>query len=295
MTKDNKNFKCEKVKIYQLFLYFFVLIFSIYGEITCAGAISWSNIGPGGGGYITAIKFDPVNAEIIYVGTDVGGMYVSYDSGSNWVIKNQGLSDYYIQCIDINPKNNREIIIGTRGGIFKSTNQANLWEVKRDGFPSDKKNMYTAPVNSIAYDPINPSYVYAGIGYSRMQKYGNGRVFISHDSGESWKGNKITKNINENTIVGDIEVSNDGRYILASTNNGIYRSVDHGVSWGIVNKGLPHDYSLNVKISQKDTSIVYATLMTTSKGKEPWNGGVYKSDDSGINWKISSFGLPQKG
>jgi len=48
----------------------------------CRGAdITWTNIGPGGGGWIQAIACDPRDPETIYLGCDVGGFYISHDAG----------------------------------------------------------------------------------------------------------------------------------------------------------------------------------------------------------------------
>lgn len=39
---------------------------------------------------------------------------------------------------------------------------------------------------------------------------------------------------------------------------------------------------------------VYVTLLTTAREGQPWNGGVYRSDDAGQTWQPSTGNLPQR-
>ncbi|EDY22457.1 hypothetical protein CfE428DRAFT_0582 [Chthoniobacter flavus Ellin428] len=44
---------------------------------TEATEISWRLAGPGGGGWIPSLLWDPHDAHTLYVGCDVGGFFVS--------------------------------------------------------------------------------------------------------------------------------------------------------------------------------------------------------------------------
>jgi len=259
-----------------------------------AGDISWNSVGPGGGGYITVIECDPRNSDIVYAGSDVGGFYISYDRGKTWKVRNEGLNDYYVQCIAVHPNNSDIIILGNRGGIFKSVDAGRTWKWKRSGFPLPSGSRYSAPINSLAYDPKNPSVIYAGIGYLRGEKYGEGKIYKSIDGGEHWGLCTTPGSLHPEAIVGDLKVSMDGTYILAVSNKGIYRSTDKGTSWIEANKGLPHLHCLKADISRSNPLVCYLTLKTTAQDKEPWNGGVYKSTDGGVTWSPFSSTLPQR-
>jgi len=41
--------------------------------------VQWRLVGPGGGGWIQSIAWDPQDPNILYVGGDVGGFYVSFN------------------------------------------------------------------------------------------------------------------------------------------------------------------------------------------------------------------------
>ena len=56
--------------------------FVLAGDIKAVDApegsnIVWRRSGPGGGGWIQSVTWDPIDPNIIYVGSDVGGFYVS--------------------------------------------------------------------------------------------------------------------------------------------------------------------------------------------------------------------------
>ncbi len=87
--------------------------------------ITWTNIGPGGGGWIQAIACDPRDAETIYLGCDVGGFYISRDAGRTWHIQNDGLNNYFVESIAVHPDDSKIILLGMEGGIFKSADQGN--------------------------------------------------------------------------------------------------------------------------------------------------------------------------
>ena len=53
--------------------------------------ITWRSVGPGGGGWIQSITWDPIDAETLHVGCDVGGYYFSADAGQHYETRNAGL------------------------------------------------------------------------------------------------------------------------------------------------------------------------------------------------------------
>ena len=63
--------------------------------------IVWRSVGPGGGGWIQSIAFDPRDPDVLYVGCDVGGFYFSPDGGRHYELQNRGLRDYFVEAIEI--------------------------------------------------------------------------------------------------------------------------------------------------------------------------------------------------
>jgi photosystem II stability/assembly factor-like uncharacterized protein len=73
----------------------------------------------------------------------------------------------------------------------------------------------------------------------------------------------------------------------------MYRSADGGDTWQKV-PGLPHDCVQEIALAPSDPRVCYATLRTTARDAEPWNGGVVRSADGGLTWELRSGGLPTR-
>jgi photosystem II stability/assembly factor-like uncharacterized protein len=64
-------------------------------------------------GPVNVIREDPVNRDILYVGTD-GGVYVTTDGGKNWTVLGDKLPSVYVHDLIIHPRDNI-IVIATHG------------------------------------------------------------------------------------------------------------------------------------------------------------------------------------
>ncbi|MFN3421718.1 MAG: WD40/YVTN/BNR-like repeat-containing protein, partial [Armatimonadota bacterium] len=243
--------------------------------------VRWQLVGPGGGGWIQSVAFDPKDPNTIYVGCDVGGFYVSFDGGKTFEIRNKGLRDYFVECIAVHPLNPDIILLGTQGGIFRTTDKGKTWQWMRDGFPPTQRYSYSAPIGAICFDPQNPDIVYAGIGRPRNARegrdgQGQGAIYRSTDGGVTWQrvdGGQLPKD----AVVSDIEVKpDDSKVILVATNRGLFRSDDGGKTWLPSNDGLSHTFVQEIAFAPSQPNRVYLTLLTTSREGQTWNGGVYR-------------------
>ncbi len=261
--------------------------------------VQWRLVGPGGGGWIQSVAFDPKDPNTIYVGCDVGGFYVSFDSGRSFEIRNEGLRDYFVEAIAVHPQNPNIILLGTQGGIFRTTNKGKTWQWVRNGFPPTQRYSYSAPIGAICFDPQNPQIVYAGVGRPRRAREegkgeAKGAIYRSTDEGISWQridGGQLPKD----ATVSDIEVKpDDSKTILVATDKGIFRSDDGGRTWRPSNDGLPYTFIQELAFAPSQPNRVYVTLLTTSREGQEWNGGVYRSDDAGKTWKLCSGNLPKR-
>lgn len=80
---------------------------------------------------INVVREDPKNDSILYVGTD-GGLYVSFDRGSSFMIWNGGLpKSVPIHDIAIQQRDN-EIILGTHGRSLYVTSLTDVQKIKQD-------------------------------------------------------------------------------------------------------------------------------------------------------------------
>ena len=277
------------------FLLLLILVSLLAPPLLTQGII-WHNIGPGGGGWIQSLAFHPQNPNIIYLGCDVGGFYVSYDFGKHFKIQNEGLTDYFVECIAPHPQNPNIILLGTQGGIFRSTDRGKSWQKITNHFPPPQRYSYSSPIGAIAFNPQNPNIVYAGIGRPRQARegregQGQGAIYKSEDCGLSWRrvdGDQLP----QDAVVNDIKVKpDDGDVILVATNKGVFRSDDGGKTWKPSNEGLPQLFIQRLAFAPSQPNRVYLTLLTTARDGERWNGGVFRSDDGGRTWRECDDGL----
>ncbi len=279
------------------------IICFLLGTPATIAPLTWTSIGPGGGGWLSAMTIVKDSADTMYVGCDVGGIYKSTDHGRTWAIKNKGLSTYYVQDIAYNPKDPKILYAATRGGVFKSVNGGESWEIKRDHFPAESPYVFSAPVSDIAVDPGAPEIVYAAIGITRagyetdsdhwqQDDVLHGTIFKSANGGENWTDIQGT-GIDPLALIYSLAINpKDPKILYAATDHGVYRSVDFGGNWSAVNTGLPaHLHAMNVVVNPKTPTTLYVT-MWAEPGSGDWQGGVYKSTDGGGHWVAKNNGFP---
>ena len=268
--------------------------------VSVASPVLWSPIGSGGGGWLPAITvLDDANSTI-YVACDVGGIYKSTDHGQTWKIKNNGLSIYYVEDIAYDPIHKTTLYAATRGGVYKSTNGGDSWTIKRTGFPPEKEFNFSAPVSDIEVDPVHPNILYAGVGVPRqgydlsdshwLDSDVKGTIYKSTDSAENWTTIYNT-GIPTSAMIYSLAIDpGNTNVIYATTTNGVYKSINAGVSWVHKSSGLPSSPSMTLVINPSQTNTLYVTVWV-EPGSTTWNGGVYKSTDGGNSWVAKNNGI----
>ena len=187
------------------------------------------------------------------------------------------------------------------GGIWKTTDDGLHWKNISDGF------LKTGTVGSIAVSESNPNIVVAGMGEHAargvMTSMGDG-VYKSTDAGKTWKHIGLDKSRHISDVVihptnpNIIYVAVQGAQYGATSERGIYRSMDGGATWEktlfVNNTTGASDLSMDMK----NPSILYAAMW--QHRRYPWlmesggkDSGLYKSTDSGSTWKKMKEGLPK--
>ncbi|NLE41553.1 MAG: hypothetical protein GX615_06940, partial [Lentisphaerae bacterium] len=87
----------------------------------------WTWSGWGGGGYFWSAAIDPANADVMYLGGDVVGLYKSTDRGKNWSFINKGVNDYGIYGLAIAPSSPRTIYAMSLDGIVRTADGGASW------------------------------------------------------------------------------------------------------------------------------------------------------------------------
>lgn len=96
---------------------------------------------------VNVIKEDPVNQNILYLGTD-NGAYVSFNKGEMWQAFSKGLPAVAVHDLVIHKETN-DLLLATHGRSIYKTNVANLQ--KYDDVESVSQNISIFDINNIRY------------------------------------------------------------------------------------------------------------------------------------------------
>lgn len=204
---------------------------------------------------IGALKIDPINSDVVWVGTGEGnprnsqtsgsGIFKSVDRGRSW--SKMGLDNTKtIHRIVIDPHNTATVYAGALGsawgpntdrGVFKTTDGGTQWQ--KVLFVND-----SVGCADLVIDKNHPNKLFAA-----MWHYGR----------QPWFFNSGGKG------------------------SGLYVSTDHGGSWKKLDEknGLPKGNlgRIGIAIAPSNSSVVYAMI-------EAAETGLYKSTDGGFQWEL---------
>jgi len=210
-------------------------------------------------GSVGALAVASSNPNIIYVGSGEGlqrpdlatgdGVYKSTDAGKTWT--HLGLRDaQQITAILVDPKDANRIFVAAEGHPYGPNAERGVFR-SRDGGQTFKKILYkdeNTGAADIAFDPTNPQTIYAALWAARVAPW---------------------------------EVRSGASINIAGS--GLYKSTDGGETWRPLTKGLPGASEglgrMGIAVAPSNAKRIYLTAEAT-KG-----AGIYRSDDTGENWK----------
>ncbi len=300
MTKEKRNLSTHLFSICAL-LFFVSSMNPIPGysqelDPELFDQLEYRHIGPVGNRVIAVVGV-PGDPNIYYIGAASGGIFKTIDGGVNWepIFDDQPVSS--VGSLAIAPSDPNVIWAGTgetfirsnvsQGmGIYKSTDAGKTWKLM--GLEK------TGRIGRVIIHPTDPDIVYAaamGHCYGPQEERG---VFRTTDGGQTWE--KVLF-VDEDTGCSDIAMDpNNPRILFAGMwpmfirtwgrwsggpGGGIWVSRDSGTTWErIEGHGLPETEigKVALAVAPSDSDTVYALLEAAEEG-------LYRSDDSGKNWK----------
>ncbi|MBD3238774.1 MAG: hypothetical protein GF332_04010 [Candidatus Moranbacteria bacterium] len=278
---------------------------------------------------VLTVQVDPLNHNVVYLGTLKSGVFKSKNKGETW---QQITEAQRVYSIAIHPRNSNIIYIGGvvngRGEVLKSTNAGQDWQEILHEPAGD--SFFPA----VTIDNFAPNIVW--VGNTR------GIVYRSNNQGESWNNlaeiNGIVAKIVLDT--GDtrkayVRVHEQGLYKIDSTIP-IATQEDENISQDVytretkvinLSKFMPDNTVLELVVDPNQAGVVYvatdAGILITKDGGKTWDGlptlegqdqipirslavagqnsqiiyfgvhGVfYRSFDHGITWQTMKFNNP---
>lgn len=262
--------------------------------------LAYRFIGPQGNRVI-AVYGVPGDPKTYYAGAASGGIFKTEDGGIHWepIFDSQPVSSIGSLAVAATDPNivwagTGEISIRSNVsqgmGIYKSSDAGKTWTCM--GLEK------TGRIGRIVIHPRNPDIVFAaamGHCYGPQQERG---VYRTTDGGITWKRVLF---VDENTGCSDIVINpGNPRFLLAGMwpmriwpwlerksggpGGGVYISRDSGESWEhLKNNGLPEAPlgKIALAASPDNPDRVYALI-------ESPNGVLWRSDDRGENWQLTS-------
>lgn len=136
------------------------------------GGENWEPIGLLGLGIRTLVQH-PAQPNLLAVGTEDDGVFLSEDDGQTWHQKINGLTHRTVYALAFVPQNPAIIYVGTfQGGIFKSTNKGASWQAINNG-------LRMLDIHALLVDPADQNTIFAGTL--------NDGLWLSENSGVSWR------------------------------------------------------------------------------------------------------------
>lgn len=215
------------------------------------------------------------NTDILYCGTEAGGLFTTTDKGENWEAASYSAPFKTVRVVKIHPDDPHHVLVGARNEIYRTMDGGNTWEVI---FSSNNFQP-----NAMVFLPSNP----------RIQLVaGNGGVYRSTDNGNNWQ--RVGPALGAHDMV--LSEGSGSRIFLlmrGAERAEMYVSDDNGDSFALKDTGwyMPSTAEANdaggrIAVSAADSNRVYVVLIGQDKGGDNGFIGVYRSDDFGENWQL---------
>jgi photosystem II stability/assembly factor-like uncharacterized protein len=238
---------------------------------------NWQFVGtPLGDEDIYAIRVDPENEHLWYVGSQASGIYLTRDSGNTWEHHLGGI----VKALEIDPNNHSVVYASSGSDLYKSADQGVTWPLVYS-FPAVISDSSKSPVDSpTIIDSMLVSSAYGDIYVGLASTFHHGRVYKSSDGGATWD---ISFESEYGLHIWDIEEDPVNGYLYFCTENPthvsnalVMRSKDRGQSWKDIDP-LQSPFGHGPKIQVHPvTQDVY--FLTESQRV------LYKSSDFGDTW-----------
>ena len=261
--------------------------------------LKWRSVGPAlTSGRISDIAVNPDNIFEYYVATSAGGVWKTINSGIEYtpIFDNEG--SYSIGCVTIDPNNSNVIWVGTGennnqrsvsygDGVYKSIDGGKSWT--NMGLKTSEH------IGKIIVHPEDSNIVFVAAIGPLWSKGGERGLYKTIDGGKTWKA---ILTVDAHTGVNDVIMDPRNPDVLyASTfqrrrhvftyvgggpGSGMHKSVDGGMTWSKINKGLPtvEIGRIGLAISPVNPEIIYAIVEAADN-----KGGFYATTNRGASWE----------
>ncbi len=180
------------------------------------------------GCYLAPITTDPSAAGIVYA-SGSQNLWQSRDGGNTW--RNLGA---FPGIASVAPTNSNNVVVAVGNQVFVSTNAlaATVGGPSGVAFTNVTRNLPARNVQRVAFDPNDPTVIYAVFGGFDGGPGQTGHVFRTTIAGTAWQNISPALNVPFGALA--LDGSDTPATIYVGTDLGVLRSVDVGASWTVL-------------------------------------------------------------
>ncbi len=231
--------------------------------------VRWSELGEPSAGDTVALAFDPVDSNLLYVGS-IGRIHRSTDGGASWSTGSGINGGAVVWDLEVDPKTPQTVYAA--GFVLNAQFNLQPWAVRSDDSGATWQLVNGAGQgngnNLVRIAPSDSSILFVG---------GDG-LERSSDGGVTWDPVLIWSSQQKTPHVSDIAFhpTDTNRVYVASTDLGVLKSTDGGVTLTASNSGLPTPTLYALVLDPADPDTLYAATPA----------GVYRSTNGGNSWQF---------
>lgn len=265
----------------------------------------WISQGPNNiGGRINTLAQSPQNPQVILAGLVAGGIFKTSDGGLNWRPVFDDMPVLSIARLVFDPQD-PDVVYAATGdpnissyvfigqGLYKSCDAGETWDLL--GLED------LGVLSALAIDPQDNRILYAGSMGIPLRPGAERGLYRSEDNGQNWTKvlflsdeagiTDVLVDPQDPNVVyacGWHRVRNQAVSIVTGPLSRVYRSTDRGLTWQVVETGLPSGDLSRSGLAWSQGS-VFVQFVNTAQQLE----GLYRSDDHGQTWtEVPVTGLP---
>lgn len=185
---------------------------------------------------VTKIEFDPKDANLIWAGLEVGGVWRSRDGGKTWASASKGLISDDVHDVCVLHNGARLLYATTNKGVHVSLDDGDTWELQA---PFASESQYTRGIKPSA-DGSGTVWLCNGDGPPGSW----GKLLRSRDYGRHWEDARLPGTLESSAWCVATNPA-DPKLIFASTALGqYYRSTDGGEHWDVLPRRISETRAL---------------------------------------------------
>ncbi len=239
-----------------------------------AGNGIWTPLGPDSG-TVTALALDPSNPDVLYAGTDWSGVFKSTDGGATWRASSAGMGaggrGIEVNAVAVDPLRPGTLFAATiQHGLFKSLDAGRTWSAASAGLPpgahiadlvfeagagrraprrlwaATSRGLFATADGGATWKPAGKGFPGGAVwalevhpaAHTLYAGLDSGGVYRSDNRGAAWY--PAGRGLPGKQAVVELAVDpTDPDFLVASTREGVYRTIQRGRKWARSETGTP--------------------------------------------------------